>query len=108
MIPESEIPDDDDMLDAIDTSMEASPLHRIPKKLKYKDKGFQIQRTLDGQKWTLVCFYRSAEDMRKSYAARLDGWGRDHYRMIFPDGSIVPKCYGDGPGRFGHGFYESR
>lgn len=96
----SENPDDDDVVpEFFQVDSLTRPDRRMPRKLKYKDKGYQIQKTRNGRKWTLVSYYRSAADMRKAYAAtgHKDFWDGYYYRMVFPDGSIVPKRFDDGP-----------
>jgi hypothetical protein len=49
-------------------------------------------------------------DMRTSYAATYDARNRNsdicHYRIFFPNGSIVPKCFDDGPGGYDYAFHR--
>ncbi len=66
------------------------PLHKVAKKLKYKDKGYRIEKSKAGGKWSLVKYYRNDFEMRESYGSLgareiSDGF---QYRMISPDAGI--------------------
>jgi hypothetical protein len=68
----------------------------VPPRLKHKDRGFRIEKTTNGKRWTLEKYYRDEAAMRAAFlACRRRGrgehsWHGYTYRMVFPDGKILP------------------
>lgn len=89
--------DEEDVLpDTVDRAQNSKRVHRVSGKLKYKEKGYRIERTSNGDKWTLERYYRSETDMRRAYKA-CDGaaWSSGYLRMVFPDGRIIPAAHNE-------------
>lgn len=70
-----------------------------PGKLKYQKKGFRIEISTRDRAWKLLKYYRSEADMRKAYRGLARSNSRSYinthscYRMVFPDGAILPKIH---------------
>ena len=78
---------DIDAIEAFSCEPQARPQHKVPKKLKYKDKGYRIEKSRSGDKWSLVKYYRNEFEMRESFnslGSREISEGF-LYRMISPD-----------------------
>ena len=95
--PDWDVSDENDVLpDAADRAHTTKRVHRVSGKLKYKEKGYRIERTNNGDKWTLDRYYRSETDMRRAYKAySRAAWVNGYHRMVFPDGSIIPAAYNE-------------
>ena len=95
--PDRETNDDNDVLpDTVDPAQPSKRVHWVRGKLNNKKKGHRIERTNHGDKWTLERYYRSENDMRKAYkACNGADWGNGYYRMVFPDGRIIPASYNE-------------
>jgi hypothetical protein len=76
-----------------------TPPSKKPGKLKYQQKGFRIEISTRERAWKLLKYYRSEVDMRKAYRGVAQRDSRSYidthssYRMVFPDGSIIPRIH---------------
>ena len=82
---------DSDPVEPAAFELQTRPLHKVPKKLKYKDKGYRIEKSKEGGKWSLVKFYRNDFEMRESFNALgskelAEGF---LYRMVSPAAGVV-------------------
>jgi hypothetical protein len=89
----------DPAMDA-DAPVRATPVPgRRPKRLKFKKTGYRIERSTNGHRWALEKYYRNEAAMRRAYASCAKrgsqkwSWHPYVYRMVFPDGRILPRAY---------------
>lgn len=93
-----EEPETEDELDKLSLERPIKPIKR-PGKLKYQQKGFRIEISTRDRAWKLLKYYRSEADMRKAYRGLARSNSRSYidthssYRMVFPDGTILPKIH---------------
>lgn len=87
---------------ATDEDLTSEPLQRDhlaaprPAKYKYRHKGYRIEILNDKMVWKLKMYYRSESDMKMAFKKLGASYVVADYRMVYPDGAILPKIHDPG------------